>query len=160
LMPFQVAQTEGRADAGNWLATGARCVRQPPAVFDHHAHPHNRRVPARGDQRAEMRTRGRGFIDMERLWIKAAGESLDVIGLEGVPAHGHALADRDVLEIFHGAAPGSRRRIISGLVSAVITSSRSSIISARHLTKPISGRLLDARLSSTVVRTRTWVPGR
>ena len=53
-----------------------------------------------------------------------------------------------------------RRLSISGLVIVVSTMSFSSISSNRHLTKPISDRLFEARVSITVVRTRTWVPGR
>ena len=58
---------------------------------------------------------------MEGLWIKSCGKGLDFVRLEGVAADWNALAQRDVLEIFHVRATSSRRAIISGLVSVVST---------------------------------------
>src|SRR5262249_16632018 len=137
-----------------------RCLRRAAALFYRHAHPDHGGVPAGGNQRAEMRARGRGLVNMERLRIKTCGEGLDLVGPEGVAADDGALSDGNVLEIFHGRAPAPRRLSINGVVNEVITSSCSSIISAGHLTKPASGRLFEGRVSSTVVRTRTCVPGR
>src|SRR5690349_21805546 len=106
-----------------------------------------------------MRALGGTLIEMKRLWVKSRGESLDFVRLEGVAADRHALANHDVFEIFHWRAPALRRSTINGHVRVVSTVSRSSSISCRHITKPKSGRLLEARVSSTVVRTRTSVFG-
>src|SRR5262249_60328518 len=106
-----------------------------------------------------MRPRGSRFVDVEGLRVETRREGFDLVAREGVAADRSALADGDVLEIFHGRPPASRRRIINGLVSVVSTVPCSSSNSNRHLTNPISGRLLDARVSSTVVRTRTRVSG-
>src|SRR5262249_58897703 len=58
-------------------------------------------VRARGAERAEMRARGGRLVEMERLRIEARGESLDVVGGEGVAAELAHLADANVLEELH-----------------------------------------------------------
>src|SRR5262249_8511016 len=106
-----------------------------------------------------MRLFRRAFIDMERLRVEPPGEILDLLGVEGVAPRHETLADRDVLEILHDAAP-ARHASISGLTRVISTASRSSSISNRCLTRPTPGLLREARVSSTVARTRTCVPGR
>ena len=76
-----------------------------------------------------MRALRRLLVDVEGLRIEAHGEGLDVGGGEGVAAERVTVADADVLEIFHGAAPGSRRPNIVGTTIAAMTASASSIIS-------------------------------
>src|SRR3974390_584017 len=119
---------------------------------DHQPHPGQRRMPAGSNERAEMRALGRRIVDMERLWIKAHGKGFDIVGGEGVAAVFEDVAHLDVLEIFHRAASTWRRAIIIELTMIVRTASCSSSTSYCILTKPSSGRLAEARLSSTVVR--------
>ena len=81
------------------------------AMVDHQPHPDHRGVPAGGAQRAEMRARGGLLVDDET----AAGRSASAKALissarEGVAADREALADCDVLEIFHGRCPGCAAR--------------------------------------------------
>src|SRR5918996_3385739 len=98
-----------------------------------------------------MRALGFGLVDMEALRIEAPRKGLDLVCTEMVCAELAAVADPDVLEILHGASAG-RVPKISGLVSAITRVPSWLIISICSVTKPISGRLLEARVSSTVTR--------
>src|SRR5688572_21977274 len=105
-----------------------------------------------------MRALGFSLVQMKGLRIEAFRESLDLIRLEGVAAERKAFPDSKVVEIFH--AFFSRRPMRSELLSAITVTPASSTTSNSILTKPISGRLDDTRVSSTVVRRLICRPGR
>src|SRR5262245_1791017 len=115
-----------------------------------------------------MRARGRRLVEMKGLRIEARREGFDIFGGEGVAAELALLADANVLEELHGllAAFGSRaalaaRRPNIGLTIKVITGWSAALMSSkRNLTKPISGRLREGRVSSTVARALMRSPGR
>src|SRR5450759_209650 len=96
------------------------------AEIDHQPHPSHRGMPAGGDQRAEMRTRRRFLINVERLRIEADGEGLDVVGGERIAADLENVADLNILEKFHVGAPGSRRPNIAVVTMVVRTLPASS----------------------------------
>src|SRR5262249_3554056 len=127
------------------------------------------RVPARGAEPAEMRARGGRLVEMERLRIEARGECLDVLEREGVAGDLGDLAAADVLEEFHDRPPAcspscdppAARRANIGLTIRVITGCADTPMSSkRNLTKPMSGRLREGRVSSTVPRAMMRSPGR
>src|SRR3954447_10605883 len=97
---------------------------------------------------------------MEGLRVEPSGKAPDFVGAEGVATGRENLADGDVLEEIHATPSGRRNSSICENVRSLIISSCSSSTSTLNLTKPRSGRLLETRLSSTVVRTRMRVPGR
>src|SRR6266576_6928757 len=117
-----------------------------------------------------MRARRLGFVDMERLRIEARRENLDVVGSERVAAEIADLTDTNVVEELHdsrlacGGAPGgdlaSRRPNIGLTIKRMIGCSDASTSSSRSFTNPRSGRLREARVSSTVARALTRAPGR
>src|SRR5262245_56111733 len=170
LEPFEVAEPGRRPEPADRLAARAQLLVLAPAVGDHQPHPNAGGVPARGAQPAEMRARGGRLVEMERLRIEARGKRLDVLGGEGVAAEVAHLADADVLEEFHDllAAFGSppraalaARRPNIGLTIKVITGWSAALMSSkRNLTKPMSGRLREGRVSSTVARALMRSPGR
>src|SRR3569833_774741 len=102
-----------------------------------------------------MRARRLLLVDVKALRIAAPRERLDTVGGEGVAAGHDDVADKENIEETHGAPPGVRRPIIKVLIMVVTGASASSIISNVILMKPVSGRLFDARVSSTVDRIRT-----
>src|SRR5450759_4365829 len=107
-----------------------------------------------------MRALRRRFVDMEELRVEALRERLDLVGGEGVAADRESIADLDFLEIFHGRGSGWRRPSIEVVIIVVRQLPASSSTSNRNFVNPISGRLLEGRLSSTVARMRIFVPGR
>ena len=79
-------------------------------------------------QCAEMRIRRCFLVDVKELRIEAAGKGLDLVGIEDVPSGHHHIAEAEIVEIFHDAAPGSRRPG-SGCSCSDKSVSASSIIS-------------------------------
>src|SRR5262245_8232281 len=102
---------------------------------------------------------------MEQLRIEARRERLDLLGRKGVAADLGGLADADVLKVFHFAALStlaavSRRANIGFTVRVITSAPVESVSSNRNLTKPISGRRREGRVSSTVARAVTDSPAR
>src|SRR3954453_14731629 len=107
-----------------------------------------------------MRLRRGRLVHVKRLRIVLRRECLDVLGGERVRAERNAIADSDVVEIFHAAAPGWRRCTICGQTSVIAFSPRSLNTSQRNVTKPRSGLLCEARTLVTLPRTVRASPGR
>src|SRR5262245_39159551 len=116
-----------------------------------------------------MRARRRCLVEVEGLRIEARCECLDRIGSEGVAPEIADLADADILEKLHcslaaigsaGAALAARRPNIGLTVRAITAWSAALISSSRNLTNPMSGRLREPRVSSTVARALIRSPGR
>src|SRR5262249_56312838 len=107
-----------------------------------------------------MRARGSRLVEMKGLRIEPRGEGFGVLGREGVAPDLALLADANVLEELHDlpAAFGSRsraalaaRRPNIGLTISVITAWSAALMSSnRNLTNPMSGRLRQGPVSSTV----------
>src|ERR1700722_1173901 len=160
------------ADAGRGAVLRRRLAARPHVLglaqlgVDEVAHVHRGRVPARGAQPAEMRARRGRLVEMEKLRIEAARERLDLLRRKRVAAELGALADAHVLEVSHAPAfspspaDGERRPRMKCGVSVITRTSSALSMSRRALTKPISGRLFEARLSITCMRTRRRSPGR
>src|SRR5262249_30679381 len=166
LEPFEIAEAGRGAELGDRLAADAARVVLAAAMVDQQPHPDAGGMPARGAERAEMRARGGRLVEVERLRIETHGEGLDILGGEGVAADVAALADAGIPGELHRPPPASRPapaprppdigltiRDSSGLPAA-------SISSQRNLTKPMSGRLREGRVSSTVARAEMRSPGR
>src|SRR5262245_29016580 len=97
-----------------------------------------------------MRALGGLLVDVEELRIRTPGKPLDAVGGERVCPDLPAFADFQILEEFHAPAPGVRRANMSGAVSAMTFSPDALVSSIRTFTKPVSGRLDEARVESTV----------
>src|SRR5262245_46391386 len=170
LGPFQIAETGRRPELSNGLAASAQLLVLAPAEIDQQTHPDTGGVPARGAEPAEMRARGLGFVEMKRLRIEARREALDVLGSEGVAPEIADLTDTNVVEELHDSGlargcapagdPASRRPNIGLTIKLIIGCSDASTSSSRSFTNPRSGRLREARVSSTVARALTCAPGR
>src|SRR3954471_14731331 len=116
-----------------------------------------------------MRARCRLFVEMKGLRIEAPRERLDLVGGKEMAAERKAVAELDVLEIVHVTsaravaactAAGVRRPNIE-VVVRVMTGTRAWLnISNRKFTRPISGRVREALVSSTVARKVSRSPGR
>src|SRR5262249_59324127 len=104
------------------------------------------------------------------LRIKARRETLDLLGREGVAADLGEFADVDVFVEFHDGARGrssddagasaARQPNIGFTVSVISLVPFAATSSNRKRTKPISGRLRERRVSSTVARTVNGSPAR
>src|SRR5262249_50881415 len=124
----------------------------------------------RGAEPAEMRARRFCFVEMKRVWIEARREALDVVGCERVAPEIADLTDANVVEELHGARlacgcaaggdPASRRPNIGLTIKVMIDCWDASTSSSRNFMNPRSGRLREARVSSTVARALTRAPGR
>src|SRR3954454_11802408 len=86
LQPFDLIEA-GRTEAR----------RLAEIAVDHHAHQHRAGVPAGGAEASENRFPARILIDMERLWVELARESLDLLGRDLVAAELARLPDLEVL---------------------------------------------------------------
>src|SRR5918995_2907511 len=122
-------------------------------------------MPAGSAQPAEMRARGGFLIEMKPLRIEARGKRFDLLGRKQMAPDRKFLPQPEVVEIFHArsvpradcAAP-LRRPNIKLLVIVITVVPAWLTISNRNLTKPISGREREARVSSTLVRTVSRSP--
>src|SRR5262249_5457929 len=125
------------------------------------AHSDRAGMPARRAQASEVRARSHFLVDMKKLRVIAPCERLDALGREGVAAQLLALANSHVLEKLHADACGGVRRVNIIVVREVMTQVPTSLSTSKNKpTKPRSGRLWDAFLSTTVTRTRSTSPGR
>src|SRR5262245_32909191 len=97
---------------------------------------------------------------MERLRVETGGKRLDAFDGERMTADLVGFADPDVLEEFHGCSAAGRRPNMGFTTKLTTGLSDAPTSSKRNLTKPISGRLREVRLSSTLARSATRSPGR
>src|SRR5262245_16816414 len=118
-------------------------------------------MPTGRTQPTERRARSRLLVEMKRLRVEARRKGLDLVGRKQMASDLGDLADADVLVEFHGdggaasgasAAPELRAKI-GFTVSVISRLPAGSTSSNRNLTRPISGRVREGRLSSTVART-------
>src|SRR4051812_43907794 len=97
LQPFQLLEPGRRAKFRQWPRTGPLAVDALGLSCKIVAHPHRRRVPARGAKAAEEAFLRCLLIDMERLWVIFARERLDLIRIEKVRAERRSHADAEEL---------------------------------------------------------------
>src|SRR5262249_30013933 len=121
LDPFELAEAGRRAGAADRLAARAHRLLLAQPILDDEPDADRAGMPARRHQAAEMPAHRGVLVDMERLWIEAPGERLDLLRREGMAAEVGLLADGNVLEILH--APLLFRRPNMLTFSWVINSS-------------------------------------
>src|SRR4051812_39030653 len=109
-----------------------------------------------------MRASRRRLVDMESLGIETQCECLDLLRGEEMAADCKRVAKSDILEIVHVPSSGStaacvaacvRRPNIEVVVNVMTGTPAWLNISNRKFTRPICGRVCEARVSSTVART-------
>src|SRR5690606_22103854 len=131
LQPFEVADAARRAE----LDVGEDGGRPGEHVV---AHPHADRMPAGGAQSPEEAVLRRLLVEMEGLRVVAAGERLDLVGLEDVRAEVEAAAEIKLLLEGrgggHGRASPPRFRNMPVLESSHTFSPRWLVTSWRQVT--------------------------
>src|SRR5262245_2156127 len=165
LGPLQIAEAWRWPELADRLAASTQLLVLAATEIDEQPHPDAGGVPTRGAEPAEMRARRFCFVEMKRVWIEARREALDVVGCERVAPEIADLTDANVVEELHGARlacgcaaggdPASRRANIGLTIKLMIDCSDASTSSSRNFTNPRSGRLREARVSSTVARALT-----
>src|SRR5262249_43350068 len=163
LEPAQIAYARRGPDVRHVLAAGLQGRHVALVAECNEAHADRAGMPARRAQASEVRARSRFLVDMKKLRVIAPCERLDALGREGVAAELLALANSQVLEKLHAEAPACAdiRRANIIVVREVMTQVPTSLSTSKNKpTKPRSGRLWDAFLSTTVTRTRSRSPGR
>src|SRR5262249_39747722 len=168
LEPLQIAEAGRRAELGDRFAARAARVVLAAAPIGQQPHPHAGGPAPPGAQPAEMRARGRGLVEMERLRIEARRKRLDFFGGKDVTAEFVDLTDANVFEELHGrlctccSAPAgaASRPNIECTIKIISVRSEPVMSSKRNLTKPSLGRLRETRVSSTTARALMRSPGR
>ncbi len=108
LQPFQLLETGGGADTRDRKSGRFALGPLPLPMADIELHPDRLRVPAGGEEPAEMALRRGVLVEVEGLRIEGLREAFDLLGGEGVRADLVARADLQVLEEIH--APNSAAR--------------------------------------------------